>query len=122
MYEREYISSRISLDTNRPILCGLFLKRNGRKSIWVSMKYERLPNVCYKCGKLNHETSVCKENRLHMESIFGRWLRADDPTKVSHEWSVEAMVMNHLVVEFSPEMHGGEMGSPENSTKHRTCA
>lgn len=74
MYKGEYMKNRISLDTNKPILPGLFLWRIGRKPIWVSMKYERLPNVCYKCGKLNHETRVCKENNLNTEQMFGRWL------------------------------------------------
>lgn len=71
IYEGEYTKSRISMDMMKPILPGLFLKRIGRKPLWISMKYEKLPNVCYKCGRLNHETKNCKEMNINLERKFG---------------------------------------------------
>lgn len=95
--------SRISLDTNRPILQGFFLSRIGRKPIWIYLKYERLPNVCYRCGKLNHETRACKETETGMEKKYGVWLRASDSTEFTPEWSDDPSKMNQLVVEYPPK-------------------
>ena len=32
---------------------------NGEK-VWVKFKYERLPNVCFWCGHLNHSDKNCE--------------------------------------------------------------
>ena len=54
---------------------------NGSKG-WVSFKYERLPNICYWCARLNH---FDKDYDLWIESNgtltqadqqYGPWIRA----------------------------------------------
>jgi len=30
------------------------------KEVWVSFKYERLPNICYWCGCFNHDDKDCE--------------------------------------------------------------
>ena len=45
---------RVKVDVTLPLCRGkIFKLGNGTKG-WVSFKYERLPNVCYWCGRLNH--------------------------------------------------------------------
>ena len=52
------------------------------KELWVSFKYERLPNICYWCGYLNHddrdfEAWIESEGSLKEEdNQFGPWLQA----------------------------------------------
>lgn len=54
---------------------------NGEKR-WVAFKYERLPNLCYWCGKLNHDDKSCerwiqsKGTLPVSEQQFGPYLRA----------------------------------------------
>lgn len=98
-YEGEFMKFRIALNTNEPILHSLFLRRISRRPTWIYMKYECLPNVCYNCGRLNHETNRCKQQSLGLERRFGKWLKADDPTKFSPEWSDEISENNYLVME-----------------------
>ena len=49
---------------------------------WVSFKYERLPNVCYWCGRLNHVDRDCDRwiqssgTLTKDDQEFGSWLRA----------------------------------------------
>lgn len=101
-YEGEYMRFHIALDTGKPILPGMFLKRTGRKPVWVSLKYERLPHVCYHCGRLNHDTKVCKVKNKHLDSNYGGWLKAEDNTKRVLRWT-DVVPEEHLVVEMSPE-------------------
>ena len=52
------------------------------KELWVSFKYESLPNICYWCECLNHDDRDCEvwlesEGSLKVEDQqFGPWLRA----------------------------------------------
>ena len=55
----------------------------GKLVGWVGIKYERLPNFCYWCGKVIHgdrdcEMWLCSKSRLQKEDQqYGDWLRAD---------------------------------------------
>lgn len=60
-YGKEFLRYRIEIDINTPLVTGFFLDRRGRKPTWVSLKYERLPTICFKCGVLSHETRECKK-------------------------------------------------------------
>lgn len=35
--------------------------RVGNGSFWVKFKFERLPNVCYRCGMLVHTELYCQK-------------------------------------------------------------
>lgn len=88
-YEGEFMKVRIELDTNEPILPDFFFKRVGRLSTWIPMKYERLPNVCFCCGRMGHGTRLCKEKHKPIERRFDGWLNVEEKTKFSPAWSEE---------------------------------
>ncbi|KAI7997022.1 hypothetical protein LOK49_LG10G01999 [Camellia lanceoleosa] len=53
-----------------------------RDPVWVTFKYERLPNFCYFCGRLGHGDRECPARMLggagaegHGDQ-YGAWLRA----------------------------------------------
>ncbi|KAL9689163.1 hypothetical protein QQ045_033596 [Rhodiola kirilowii] len=56
---KRYIRVRVEIDIDKPLITGFFLERLNRDPLWVTVKYERLPGSCLKCGKLNHETDGC---------------------------------------------------------------
>ena len=57
------------------------LLSQGEQS-WVSFKYERLPNICYWCGCLNHVDRYCdlwieSEGKLTKENqAYRAWIHA----------------------------------------------
>ncbi|GLT94948.1 hypothetical protein SLE2022_126580 [Rubroshorea leprosula] len=59
MWATEYIRVRVAIDTRKPLrrLMKLTLKEGP---IRVSFRYERLPNFCYCCGKLDHIERDCE--------------------------------------------------------------
>lgn len=73
----EFVRFRIELDTTKPILPGFFLQRLGRKHTWISLKYVKLSNVCFNCGRFDHETRFCKGHQPNQEKLYGGWLKAD---------------------------------------------
>lgn len=53
-----------------------FLHVNGEE-LWIPIKYEKLPKVCFTCGKINHPNS-CRPPEWKMSpSQFGPWLWAE---------------------------------------------
>ncbi|PNX91791.1 hypothetical protein L195_g014915 [Trifolium pratense] len=50
-------------------------QENGRKhwefdwddTTWVDFRYEKLPQVCFKCGILGHNDKLCQNEAMHME-------------------------------------------------------
>ena len=51
---------RVMVDVTLPLCRGRVISLpNGKKS-WVKFKYERLPNVCYWCGRLDHDDRDCE--------------------------------------------------------------
>jgi hypothetical protein len=74
---------RVYVDITKPLDRGRALVVNG-KSLWVSFKYEKLPQFCYHCGRIYHvdkpctsKTSFCINENVSAKS-WGAWLRVDD--------------------------------------------
>ena len=82
-----YMRVRVTLDVYQPLCRGRVIKLEDGEKIWVSFKYERLPNICYWCGCLDHGDKDCdiwiqSRGTLQVSSQqFGAWLRA--PPNVS---------------------------------------
>ena len=55
---------------------------DDNEEIWVSFKYEKLPNFCYWCGLVSHDEKDCEVWLARKESTntkpheYGPWLRA----------------------------------------------
>lgn len=73
---------RVRVDITLPLCRGRVFKLGNRSKGWVSFKYERLPNVCYWCGRLNHVDRDCDHwiqsngTLTKEEQEYGSWLCA----------------------------------------------
>ena len=54
-----FIRLQVSIDLSLPLCRGRLISLHDGKEIWVSFKYERLPNICYWCGRLTHDDRNC---------------------------------------------------------------
>ena len=57
---KRFIRIQIEVELHRPLLPGIFLPRNDLPHLWISLRYEKLANVCYRCGVIGHETHACQ--------------------------------------------------------------
>ena len=56
-----FIRVQVSIDLSLPLCRGRFISvGEGGKQVWISFKYERLPNLCYWCGRLTHNDKDCE--------------------------------------------------------------
>ena len=50
-----FICVRVSMDVTGPLCYGQLVSIGQGKQVWISFKYERLPNICYWCGCFDHD-------------------------------------------------------------------
>ena len=80
---RKYLLVRVKIDVTKKLVKGKKVKIEGGKQRWISFRYERLPNFCYRCGLLNHGLRECaeasqKENQNKQTNLqYGPWLRGE---------------------------------------------
>ena len=55
-----FLHLKVSLDLTLPLCHGRLISLENGKQIWISFKYERLPNLCYWCGHLTHDDKDCE--------------------------------------------------------------
>lgn len=77
-----FMRVRVTIDISQPLCRGRVISLDSGKELWVSFKYERLPNLCYWCGRLTHDDRDCdlwveSEGSLSTEAQqFGPWVKA----------------------------------------------
>ncbi|KAI9113091.1 hypothetical protein K1719_015616 [Acacia pycnantha] len=57
---RTFIRARVLIRVHEPLVKGFWVPRPNRDPIWVTVRYERLQNYCYDCGRIGHESRNCK--------------------------------------------------------------
>ena len=79
------------IDVTKRLVRGKKITIEGRKGRWVQLKYERLPNFCYRCGFLNHILKDCSEPGEQTavggdeELLYGAWLRGEFVRRSSND-------------------------------------
>ena len=56
----EFLRVRLKLDISRPLPRYCKLWNVGKLMGWVGLKFERLPNFCYWCGRVGHGDRECE--------------------------------------------------------------
>lgn len=44
---------------------------------WFSFTYEKLPKICYKCGRITHGDQGCNKQEFRVNKEYGSWLRVE---------------------------------------------
>ncbi|KAK4285165.1 hypothetical protein QN277_001900 [Acacia crassicarpa] len=75
---RSFIRVRALLLLDAPLTTGFWVPRKDKDPVWVTVRYERLQNFCYRCGRIGHKSCGCKDvnasNGDVDDSDFGNWL------------------------------------------------
>lgn len=69
-----FMRVRVTIDLFLPLCRGRVIILEDGGKFWVSFKYERLPNLCYWCGWLNHDDKNCE-----------LWIQSKDTLKIEDQ-------------------------------------
>ncbi|KAL2920989.1 hypothetical protein RDABS01_012480 [Bienertia sinuspersici] len=102
---KRYMRMKVLVDVRKPLRRGLEVATGVNATKWVDIKYERLGDFCYFCGRLGHIYRDCsfytgeENNGKGTVYRYGPWLRAS-PLKRSRNFGVdnekEKRVLNKL--------------------------
>lgn len=76
---RKFLRIQIELDVLKLLMPGFFLPRKNLPHIWINFKYEKIANICYRCGIITHKDSSCHGNLFHVRNPFGINIIASGP-------------------------------------------
>ena len=68
---KRFVRVRINMNINAPFCLGIFLPRPSLKDLWISLKYEKLLELCFRCGLIGHSEGKCTEKKLFLRNEFG---------------------------------------------------
>ncbi|CAK9155320.1 unnamed protein product [Ilex paraguariensis] len=91
----------------------------GGSNVTVFFKYERLPHICYHCGRFDHRERECQlrldsSNLVRDASMkYGAWLRAPLGGGLKNVVSLNASVNKLPAVEKSEISPASEQDSPK---------
>ena len=55
-----FMRTQVGLDVTLSLCRGRVVSLENGKKTWITFKYERLPNICYWCGRLDHNDRDCE--------------------------------------------------------------
>lgn len=69
---------RILMDITKPLRRGVMMKIGVKEAREIIFKYERLGNICYMCGFLDHLLKECEDDEdVDIDNLlYEPWLRA----------------------------------------------
>ncbi|KAI9126970.1 hypothetical protein K1719_001529 [Acacia pycnantha] len=89
----------------KPTHSRLLGTTTSRDPIWVSIRYERLQNYCYDCGRIGHEARIYKFQTEYTDSAMAD-TRVGNGLGTPHVKTIEEVLMAHdLTWEESSLLH-----------------
>ena len=80
--------AKVRIDISKALKRWLKLRLSKSEEVTVvNLKYERLPEFCFVCGKIGHAIKECQDEEARKSALddpqnkFGSWLKAPIPDR-----------------------------------------
>jgi hypothetical protein len=83
---KDFLRIKVLLPLKNPLITGFNQERVDRHPSWIQLKYERLSEFCFSCGRLGHAKLYCPATEAAPSPpLFGPTLRAAPPAPYRRE-------------------------------------
>ena len=113
----EFLRVRVAMNITKPLPRYCKLRSEGKHIGWALLKFERLPNFCYWCGRVDHVEKDCetwlknREKYGKEDQQFGDWMRAEQ-----YKSSRKSVVVIAGSARGSPKWKKGPSMPKDNTT------
>lgn len=87
MQQRTFLRLQVDIDIAEPLMSGFKWVDSRGQEKWASIKYERLSDFCYGCGRISHTSNSCNEqvvtDEVHGSPLYGPWITGARPRMAS---------------------------------------
>ncbi|KAM6555615.1 hypothetical protein CsatB_002634 [Cannabis sativa] len=102
---------KATVEIDKPLFSGFYMKRQSIKDLWIQYKYEKLPKFCLKCSVISHEQKFCFKPPTVIKDVngaffpmFGSWMKYDDDARwpfspLLPKWFEEWIIQKRLTVD-----------------------
>ena len=84
-----FLRVKVEFEVSKSLKSGFFLDRDPLLDIWIQLKYERVIDFCFKCGRLGHVKVKCSsqlQKMLNEPQGFGPWMKVEIQGKRTSRW------------------------------------
>ena len=85
---KSYLRIRVEIETEKPLMGGFWVLRGNKGKVWAEVKYEKITDFYFGCGRLGQVLRFCEERGEQYKEgdrkRFGIWMKAA-PVKVKEE-------------------------------------
>ncbi|XP_028782868.1 uncharacterized protein LOC114738970 [Neltuma alba] len=91
---RSFLRARVVVDLRKPLITGIWTPRPDMDPVWIKIKYERLQQFCFWCGRIGHDQKHCPYHSDEEEDVsrrFGTWLSSPAARMITEQTICETM-------------------------------
>ncbi|KAK7815075.1 hypothetical protein CFP56_002053 [Quercus suber] len=115
---RHFIRVRVKIDITLPLCRGRVITLENGSKHWVRFRYERLPNLYFWCGRLNHANKSCELWLQSKGTLKVEQQQYNSTLKAAHTRLVEEMLSWYLV-STTTDTHSREKNSKRQGIGRR---
>ena len=77
---RSFLKVRVAVDVEKPLVAGFWVSRGDKRMVWAEVRYEKIVDFYFGCGRLGHVLKNCEEGMSLPEEVegkmkYGLWMK-----------------------------------------------